>query len=391
MPDNSNDYLKLLFDWGNPIYFSLFLTFTISVIILFFFRYIFLPFRKKHIVEKKELELKSVKLMALFAELDPNPLIRINPDGIVIHLNDAAKNLEKGTSLLGEEIKKIIPSINFPIDEIIKREQSVILTETINDKFYSIIFKGLTSLNIAQIYFDDLTVRKQFEEELEFSKVKLRELSEHLRDTLEDERQRIARELHDGVGQNLHLIRLKLKTMEESQAKGFSEADYNTLFNSIEGSISELKEIIYNLKPKNLDEVGLGPSLRILTKRISEETGIKGTVDIYGSEERLSKRLELTLYRLTQEALSNIVKHSRATEFNIQIMNNKDIIKLMISDDGVGFDPAHTNHKSNSSGFGLLNMKERIGSYNGRIKIDSSEGNGTLIITEIPKEEISYG
>jgi signal transduction histidine kinase len=390
MSDNSNDYLRLLFDWGNPIYYSLFLTVTISIIIFFFFRYIILPLRKKHILEKKELELKNVKLMALFAELDPNPLIRITPDGIIIHLNDAAKSLEKDNPLLGEKINEILPSINFSIDECIKREQSVVLSETINNKFYSIIFKGISNLDIAQIYFDDLTVRKQFEEELEFSKVRLRELSEHLRDTLEDERQRIARELHDGIGQNLHLIRLKLKTIEESQSKSFSETDYNTLFNSIESSINELKEIIYNLKPKNLDEIGLGSSLRILTKRISEETGIKGTVDIYGSEERLNKRLELTLYRLTQEALSNIVKHSRAKEFNIQIMNNEDIIKLIISDDGVGFDPAYKNHKSNSSGFGLLNMQERIDSYNGKLKIDSSEGKGTLIITEIPKEEIVY-
>ena len=390
MPDNSNDYLRLLFDWGNPVYFSLFLTVTISIIIFFFFRYIILPLRRKYILEKKELELKNVKLMALFAELDPNPLIRINPDGIVIHLNDAAKNLERDTPLLGEKIEKIIPSVNFSVDELIKREQSVVLTETIDDKFYSIIFKGHSSLNIAQIYFDDLTVRKQFEEELEFSKVKLRELSMHLRDTLEDERQRIARELHDGIGQNLHLIRLKLKTIEESQTKNFSETDYNVLFNSIESSISELKEIIYNLKPKNLDEVGLGHSLRILTKRISEETGIKGIVDIYGIEERLSKKLELTLYRIVQEAISNIVKHSKATEFNIQIIYDKDIIKLIISDDGIGFDPAHTNHKSNSSGFGLLNMQERISIYNGKLKIDSSQGNGTLIITEIPKEELVY-
>ena len=212
----------------------------------------------------------------------------------------------------------------------------------------------------------------------------------HLRDTLEDERQRIARELHDGIGQNLHFIRLKLKNFEESQTKNFSEIDYNILFSSIENSISELKEIIYNLKPKNLDEIGLGASLKILIKRISEETGIKGTADIYGTEERLNKKLELTLYRIAQEAISNIVKHSSATEFNIQIIYEDDTIKLIISDDGIGFDPAHTNHKSNSSGFGLLNMQERIGSYNGKLKIDSSKGNGTLIITEVPREEFVY-
>lgn len=390
MPDNSNDYLRLLFDWGNPVYYSVFLTVTISIIIFFFFRYIILPLRRKHILEKKELELKNIKLMALFAELDPNPLIRITPDGIIIHLNDAAKNLEKDSPLPGEKINKIIPSINFSIEELIKKEQSVVLTETIDDKFYSIIFKGHSSLNIAQIYFDDLTVRKQFEEELEFSKMKLRELSMHLRDTLEDERQRIARELHDGIGQNLHLIRLKLKNFEESKTKSFSEIDYNILFNSIESSISELKEIIYNLKPKNLDEIGIGASLKILIKRISSETGIKGTVDIYGTEERLNKKIELTLYRIAQEAVSNIVKHSKATEFNIQIMYDDGTIRLIISDDGIGFDPVHTNHKSNSSGFGLLNMQERIESYNGKLKIDSSKGNGTLIITEIPREELVY-
>ena len=387
MADDFSEYFRLLSDLGNPVYYSLFLTITIFVLIFLFFKYVLFPLRKKHIVEKKELELKNVRLMALFAELDPNPLIRVNADGIVIHINDAAKNLGKDAPIVGEKINKIIPSINFPIDDCIKSDHSIVLTETINDKFYSIIFRGISYLNIAQIYFDDLTERKQFEEELQSSKVKLRELSEHLRNTLEDERQRIARELHDGVGQNLHLIRLKLKTIEESQSKDFSEKDYATLFNSIESSITELKEIIYNLKPKNLDEIGLGPSLRILTKRISDETGIKGSIDIYGSEERLNKRLELTLYRLTQEALSNIVKHSMAKEFNIQVMNNKEIIKLLISDDGIGFDPADTNSKSNSSGFGLLNMQERISTYNGKLKIDSSQGNGTVIITEIPKEE----
>jgi signal transduction histidine kinase len=390
MADDFREYLRLIFDLSNPVYYSVLLTLTISVLIFIFYRYIIAPLRKKHLLEKKELELKNIKLMALFAELDPNPLLRINSDGIVIHLNDAAKNLRESTTIEGERIDKIIPSINFSIIDSIKRDQSVELTETINNRFYSILFRGIAYLNIAQIYFDDLTERKQFEEELQSSKAKLRKLSEHLRDTLEDERQRIARELHDGVGQNLHLIRLKLKTLEESQ-KDFSDKDYETLFNSIESSINELKEIIYNLKPKNLEEIGLGPSLKMLTKRISDETGIKGTIDIYGPEERLSKKLELTLYRLTQEALSNIVKHSRAKEFNIQMMNNKDIIKLLISDDGVGFDPTNIKKKSNSSGFGLLNMQERIGTYKGRLKIDSSDGSGTVIITEIPKEELVNG
>ena len=385
MPDEFQEYLKLLSDPGNPVYFSLFLI--LALFFLFVFKYIIAPLRKKHLIEKKELELKNVRLMALFAELDPNPLIRVDEKGIIIHSNDAAKALGKDFSIEGKNIHNIIASINFPIKDYIEKNKSIVINEAINNKFYSIHLRGISYLNIAQIYFDDLTERKMYEEELQISRTKLRELSGHLRDTLEDERQRISRELHDSIGQNLHLIRMKLRDNGLLNETNILSKDRDVLLTSIEISINELKEIIYNLKPKILEEMGVGIALKMLVKKISEETGISGSVDISGSEERLDKKLELTLYRLTQEALSNIVKHSMAKEFNIQLIYKEDSVRLLISDDGAGFDINNISNKKYFSGFGLLNMQERIQTYNGKLKIDSSPGCGTITIIEIPRNE----
>jgi len=385
MPDEFQEYLKLLLDLENPVYFSVFLTLALFFFIIFVYKYIISPLRKKHLIEKKELELKNIKLMALFAELDPNPLIRIDEKGIIIHTNDAAKVLGKNIPVEGRNISDILASINFSIIDCIKKDQSVEFNESINNKFYSIHLRGISYLNIAQIYFDDLTERKMFEEELQLSKRQLQELSGHLRDTLEDERQRIARELHDSIGQNLHLIRMKLQNNGFSNEKNNLSKDRDILLNSIEISINELKEIIYNLKPKILEEIGLGAALKTLVKKISEETAIRGSVDISGNEERLNKKLELTLYRLAQEAVNNIIKHSMAKEFNIQLIYKEDLVKLLISDDGIGFGINNTSKEKYSSGFGLLNMQERIQTFNGRLKIDSSPGNGTITIIEIPK------
>ncbi len=384
MPDEFQEYLKLFSSLGNPVYFSILLTFILFIFIIFVYKYIIAPLRKKHLKEKQELELKNIKLMALFAELDPNPLIRVDQNGIIIHSNDAAKILEKDFPIEGKNVKEILTSINFSINEYIENDKSIVITETVNNKFYYIHFRGISYLNIAQIYFDDLTERKMFEEELKSSQNKLRELSIHLRDTLEDERQRISRELHDSIGQNLHLIRMKLKN-NGIPKDNILYKEKDILLNSIEISINELKEIIYNLRPKILDEMGIGVALKTLIQKISENTGIHGSVDITGQESRLDSKLELTLYRLTQEALNNILKHSMAKEFNIQLIFKNDSVKLLISDDGVGFDINNISKEKYSSGFGLLNMQERIQSYNGQLKIDSSPGSGTITIIEIPK------
>ncbi len=385
MQDELKEYINLLADPANPLYLLILLTLLLILLFIFIYRYIIDPLRKKHSMEKKELELKNIKLMALFAELDPNPLIRINKNGQIIHTNDAANILSKDSTLVGKNLNEILPDINISIQDYIKQDKSTTISETINSKFYTITIRGISYLDIAQIYFDDLTERKMFEEELQLSQMKLRELSGHLRDTLEDERQRIARELHDSIGQNLNLIRMKL--MNNGHPADKLHENNITMLNALESSINELKEITYNLKPKLLDEQGLKASLNILVKKFSEESGIKGSIDVTGFEKRIDKKLELTFYRLVQESINNILKHSQASEFNIQLISKNNTIKLIVSDNGIGFDMNLSGNAKYLSGFGLLNMQERVQSYNGKIKINSSLGNGTIIFVEIPVNE----
>jgi len=386
MMNEVKEYLDSLITFDNPVYYSVFLAITFFVLIFIFYRYILQPIQKKHYIEKKELELKNVKLMALFAELDPNPLIRIDANGKIIHTNDAAKKINGSVSIEGKNIRELLPQINFPIKESIRNERSILFSGTINDKYYSIIFRGIPYLEIAQFYFNDLTERKQYEEDLRISRSRLKELSKHLQNTLEEERQRIARELHDGVGQNLLLFRLKLQQLEQLVLEKIDKKEYDILVESIENSISELKNISHVLKPKILEELGLSPALRILCQRISRESGICGSIDIPGKEERFNNKLEITLYRLIQEALNNIVKHSKAKIFNIQLLNSDKSIKLIISDDGVGFEPNNLLRSENPlTGMGLINMQERIEEFKGKLKIDSTPGNGTVIFVDIPK------
>jgi signal transduction histidine kinase len=389
MMDELKEYFDLLLNLENPIYYSIFFTLAIFILFYFFFKYILNPVQKKHFQEKKELEIKNTRLMALFAELDPDPLIRIDINGRIIHLNDTAKELINSISPPAENIDELIPGINFSIKEYIEKNKSILLAKNFGSKFYSVFFRGISDLEIAQIYFNDLTERKKFEEELELSRNKLKELSKHLQNTLEEERQRISRELHDGVGHSLLLIRLKIQALEKEISEFEGQEKYKMLLDSIDNSIKELKGISYNLKPRILEEMGLAPSLRILCDKVSAQGGIYGTIDIFGPQERFSNNFETALYRLTQEALNNIVKHSKAKVFNVQYLNESERVKLIISDDGIGLeDTAHSKRDNNPSGMGLINMQERIENFNGKFKIDSSPENGTILFIEVPKEAV---
>jgi len=379
-----NEYVDLFFSYDNPVYYSIILALSLFVLVYVFYKYIILPLQKKHILEKQELELKNARLMALFAELDPDPVIRIDTDGKIIHSNDAAKKLNNLIELDGRNVREILPQINFPVTDYIRNNQTQNFFHAIDGKYYSILFRGTSYLDIAQIYFRDLTERKKFEEELEESRKRLKDLSAHLQDKLEEERQRISRELHDSVGQNLLLIKLRLQNINLNFIKSVEKVEYSNLIETLENSIKELKSISYDLKPRILEEMGLGPALTSLCNKISKESGIKGSIEFVDlNDERFNTKMEISFYRIVQEALNNIVKHSKAEVFDIQLINNKEKIRLLISDDGVGIFNSHRN------GLGLINMKERVENYNGKFKIDSSQERGTLIIVEIPKEEFA--
>ncbi len=280
---------------------------------------------------------------------------------------------------MGSSITRILPQIDIPVIDYINTDGAKSFLYNINSKNYIVHFRGISSLQIAQIYFHDIT------EKIENEK-KLKSLSDNLLTNIEQERQRIARELHDGIGQELLLLKMNL--LHEYKDKDIDHGSGNTelLKNSIEALkkiITELNIVLFNLTPTMLKEMGLGPSLASIVNKISSSGFIEGSINIVGLTERLNGKLELTIYRIVQEALNNIIKHSNAKEFSIQFICTNERIKLLISDNGIGIPPEKKGH----AGFGLLNIRERVEYFNGVLKIDSSEKNGTLLVIDIPLEK----
>jgi signal transduction histidine kinase len=376
MKEELHEYLKYFLSPNNPILFSLLFVILITVLVYFISRYIILPLNKKHQNEKHEIELKSSRLMALFAELDPDPIIRIDTAGQILLSNLAAKDLFKINQTSGNIID-ILPFLTLgEIQKGIQSDKKFSNTIQVFNNHYTILFVGNSNLGIGQIYFRDITKRKILED-------RLKKLGNYLQEQIEDERNRIASELHDSIGQQLLLTKLRIQKIEEKLNLA-DDNEISDLDKILQDTINELKAIIYNLRPKILDELGLGPALTSLVHLISEESGIKGSLNIQNLNGRLDKRLELFTFRLAQETLNNIMKHSGAKEFDVILQENKNNLRLIVSDNGSGFSINETGNGDGLNGFGLLNMKERVESFGGELKIDSTPGEGTVIMASIP-------
>jgi signal transduction histidine kinase len=378
-----NKFIEIFFSAGNPIFFVIFLTIIVIVTFYIIHKYVRLPDIQKHEQQLNEEKLKNARVMAMFAELDPDPLIRIDSNGSIIKTNDAADKLF--TNLDVKNIADLLPGIHFSIDEFIKEDKSVTFQHNIGSRFYSISFKGISYLNIAQLYFNDRTERAAFEDKLKQSREQLKQMMIHQQDLIEEERNRLAMDLHDGIGQDLVVMKMRVSNALENAADQ-SEINYlDNLLSNLDNTITDLKAILHNLKPKVLEEFGLEAALVTMSSRIKKEFNLKGQVSFTGFNGRMDNAFELTIYRIVQEALNNIVKHSKAGEFDINLLSSDGSIRILISDDGIGFNYEET--LSSLSGFGLKGMRERIENNHGSLNIESSPDTGTLLIIELPINE----
>ncbi|MCL5030652.1 MAG: histidine kinase [Bacteroidetes bacterium] len=378
-----------VFTLNNPIVFSILMVLAILGVIYIFYVHIIIPLNKKYSVEKENLELKNAQLMALFAELDPEPVFRFNGEGNFILANKAGKKLCNLENIEGESVISIFPAFNYlNFNEYIVNGLTTQSSIIIGEEFFDVIIKGISEMQFGQIYFNNITQRKLVEDELKKYQIKLRELSNKIQRMQEEENQKISRELHDNLGQILTIIKLNIEILKED---GNSNTNKGNIINEIslmlDKAMTEVKELSYKLKPRILDDFGLIPSLKSLCNDVSRKSGIKGIFQSHKLDFRLSPEIELGLFRISQEALNNIVKHSRAKEFSIQIVKHPTLLRLMVEDDGIGFDPQIVhNDPAKKNNLGLVNMSERALSLNGKLIFDSRIGGGTEIIVEIPLE-----
>lgn len=201
----------------------------------------------------------------------------------------------------------------------------------------------------------------------------------------EEERRRVSREMHDGPAQAMaNVVFLaevceKLIDIDSVRAK----SELQELRKQVLGCLEETRKIVFDLRPMTLDDLGLIPTVKKIADMLKERTGIKSRVMLSGKyDEPLPPQLEVSLFRIIQESLSNIEKHSHATMAKISIDVQKESVLISIEDDGDGF-LVMENDKQQEC-FGLMGMRERVNLLKGELTIDSQEGSGTKITVQIP-------
>ncbi|MDO6730396.1 cache domain-containing protein [Marinovum sp. 2_MG-2023] len=212
---------------------------------------------------------------------------------------------------------------------------------------------------------------------------KLKALTQRVLDAQEEERGRIARELHDGISQILVAIRYALDITKRRLDKGDTRAG-ETLDKGIDtlaGAIQEVRRISRDLRPGALDDLGLGPALRTLVEDFGIRTGMETYFETVPFRNRLETNAKIALYRIAQEALTNVERHSDATELAVDVRGHKHGATLRISDNGRGFAP---NDNLSGAGLGLRNMAERVEQLGGTLRVLSAKGSGTVIEVEVP-------
>ncbi len=226
--------------------------------------------------------------------------------------------------------------------------------------------------------------RARVTEALREREARIAELSGHLLQVQEDERKRISRELHDDTGQSLMVIRLYLGMLEQGTNSRIARNKIRETLNVVDRTIEGLRRMIARLSPLVLQELGLIAAIRKAAKDLAKSTGVKVRVAVSDEVGRLPAETEAAIYRVVQEALHNVAKHAHARNVNIHMVRERDCVRLLVEDDGVGME---RRSSSRGKSFGLAGIKERVGMLGGELRLQSSKGKGTRVEVTVPAGE----
>ncbi len=234
---------------------------------------------------------------------------------------------------------------------------------------------------LVEEHYENLT--QDLSETIEMQNVQLKRQASMLAVTQEREREKIARDLHDGVGQSLVALKINLGLIKKQSKDEVQISQMDKTIKLAENTIEEIRNVIYNLKPVELSRDGLSKSIRHLCDKLGEISEIEFRCDIKNDLPEWNETETLNIYRIIQECLTNVIKHSGATKAEIEIFSPNDRLYVVsITDDGVGFDSASVH-----AGFGLTTISERAAILNAKARIVSREGHGTRVILEVPFEK----
>lgn len=247
-----------------------------------------------------------------------------------------------------------------------------------------------SELKLLKVFADQATIgitKARLFDQVSESRERLRALSARLVEVQEMDRRNLAKELHDEIGQSLTLLRLNLDLISRGIQPELeaNEDIYTQLKNAQETTIrllERVRELSLNLRPNMLDDLGLVPALLSLFDRFGSQSNLHIRFKHYGIERRFSPNLEITIYRIIQEALTNVVRHARSGNVSIRLWANAYFIRLQVEDQGIGFNVPKVLQSSPTSG--LSGMIERAASCGGTLDIESNPNEGTCISAEFP-------
>lgn len=214
----------------------------------------------------------------------------------------------------------------------------------------------------------------------------LRDLSHQILNAQEDERKRISRELHDVIVQALVSINVHLEVLDQEcpeSSTGFRKHVANTQM-LVEKAVTIVHDFARELRPTMLDDLGLIPALQMHLKEFMTETGIRASLRIFARIDQSESMLRTVLYRIAQEALTNVGRHSKASHVVVSIESVEDTIRMTIRDNGQGFRVSGNSRSLKKNRLGLIGMKERAEMIGGTLKVESSPGGPTTVTVDIP-------
>jgi PAS domain S-box-containing protein len=237
----------------------------------------------------------------------------------------------------------------------------------------------------------DVTERVRAERRVVASVDRIRALSHRVVSVQEEERRRIARELHDEVGQGLTAVKIRMQAMMltlGSQSDPQSRDNLAQALGAVAHTLEQVRSLSLDLRPMQLDDLGLPAALSSLINRDAEAAGWNVHFRESIGNERMHGDVELACYRVAQEALTNIMRHARATEVRVSLRRAADRLLLQVRDNGRGFDTAAARASAEHGHLGLLGMEERVGNVGGKLDISSWPGKGTTITASFEIEMV---
>jgi signal transduction histidine kinase len=241
--------------------------------------------------------------------------------------------------------------------------------------------------SLSLMIVEDITEQKEAEEELDRRKIEVEMLASQLIQSQETERKRLARELHDDIGQRLSLVASEVALMASQHADAgiIALERLDNLRDELDSLCSDLHGISHDLHSYKLQHLGLKSALKDLCRRLTQ-SNFRVDLDVDDMDEPASKEVSLCLYRVVQEALNNALRHAHALVVAVTITKIQNMFYMTIQDTGVGFE-----RDISPQGLGLISMTERLKLVKGELKLDSILGHGTEIWVSIPDKRQSFG